>query len=52
MSVKVYVFQQIAVNMGHWIFKKWDKSMDWIPLAQDRDRRLELVKVSTNTWVL
>jgi hypothetical protein len=21
-----------------WIIKKWDKSMDWIDLAQDRDR--------------
>jgi hypothetical protein len=21
-----------------WIFKKWDGSMDWIELAQDRDR--------------
>jgi hypothetical protein len=21
-----------------WIFKKWDGGMDWIELAQDRDR--------------
>jgi hypothetical protein len=21
-----------------WIFKKWDEGMDWIELAQDRDR--------------
>jgi hypothetical protein len=21
-----------------WVFKKWDVSMDWIVLAQDRDR--------------
>jgi hypothetical protein len=21
-----------------WIFKKWDGDMDWIELAQDRDR--------------
>jgi hypothetical protein len=23
-----------------WIFKKWNVSMDWIDLAQDRDRCL------------
>jgi hypothetical protein len=21
-----------------WIFKKWDEVMDWIDMAQDRDR--------------
>ena len=27
-----------------WIFRKWDvKGMDWIELAQDRERRWELV---------
>jgi len=28
-----------------WIFRKWDGKMDWIDLAQDRDRWRALVKV-------
>jgi len=27
-----------------WIFRKWDGGMDWIDLAQDRDRWWEFVK--------
>jgi hypothetical protein len=27
----------------NWIFKKWDGGMDWINLAQDRDRWCALV---------
>ena len=34
-----------------WIFKKWDGGMDWIDLAQDRERWLELVNVVMNLWV-
>jgi len=26
-----------------WIFRKWDGGMDWIDLAQDRDRWLAVV---------
>jgi len=33
-----------------WIFRKWDvRSMDWIDLAQDRERWLALVNVVMNS---
>jgi hypothetical protein len=35
-----------------WVFKKSDGGMDWIALAQDRDRRRELVNVEMNLRVL
>jgi hypothetical protein len=35
-----------------WILKKWDGSMDWIDLAQDRDRWQNVVNAVTNLRVL
>jgi len=34
-----------------WIFRKWDGSMDWIKLAQDRDRWRDLVNAVMNLRV-
>jgi hypothetical protein len=35
-----------------WIFRKWDvRGMDWIELAQDRDRWRALVAVVMKVWV-
>jgi len=32
-------------------FKKWDGGIDWIDLAEDRDRWQALVNVVMNLWV-
>jgi len=34
-----------------WIFKKWVGGMDWIDLAQDRDRLPALVNAVMDFWV-
>ena len=34
-----------------WIFEKWDGGMDWIDLAQDRDRWRAFSKALMNFWV-
>ena len=34
-----------------WIFEKWDGGMDWIDLAQDRDRWYSLVREAINLVV-
>jgi hypothetical protein len=34
-----------------WIFERWDWGMDWIDLAQDRDRWRALVNAVTSLLV-
>jgi len=34
-----------------WKFRKWDGGIDWIEVAQDRDRWHALVNVLMNLWV-
>jgi len=31
-----------------WIFRNWDRGIDWIELAQDRGRRRALVNAAMN----
>jgi len=33
------------------IFRKWDGGMDWIKLAQDRDRLWEILNAVMNLWI-
>ena len=35
-----------------WIFRMWDRGMDWIDLAQDGDIWRTLVNEAINLWVL
>jgi hypothetical protein len=37
--------------ISRWIFRKWSGGMDWIDLAQDRDRWQVLVNIVMNLWV-
>ena len=34
-----------------WIFRQWNKEMEWIDVAQDRDRRRTFVNVVVNLRV-
>jgi hypothetical protein len=47
-SIYTFVDRRIILK---YIFKKWDGSMDWIELAQDRDRWWALVNTVMNLRV-
>ena len=34
-----------------WIFEKWNGSMDWNDLPEDRDRRRAVLSAVVNLWV-
>jgi hypothetical protein len=34
--------------ISRWIFRKWDEGMDWIDLAEDRERWRALVNAVMN----
>jgi hypothetical protein len=42
------VDERIILN---WIFKNWDRAMDWIEMAEDRDRWRALVNALMNLRV-
>jgi len=51
-------FNNVAIDISvlpsvklRWIFGKWDGGVDWIELAQGRDRWHILVNVVMNLWI-
>jgi hypothetical protein len=34
-----------------WVCVKWDRGIDWVDLARDRDRWWALVNAVMNVWV-
>ena len=43
---------EIWYTILRWIFRKWEEEgMDWIELAQERDRWWALVNVVMSLWV-
>jgi hypothetical protein len=34
-----------------WIFKKWDRGMDWINLAKDREKWRAVVNAIMKLWI-
>jgi hypothetical protein len=41
----------VGRKLLRWIFRKWDGGMDWIDLAQARDRWRALVNAIMNLWI-
>jgi hypothetical protein len=42
----------VKIILKKLMFKKWNGGMNWIVLAQDRDRWRSLVNAVMNLWVL
>jgi hypothetical protein len=43
--------KKIMVQYGEFIFKKWDGGVEWIDMAQDRDRWRAVVSAVMNLRV-
>ena len=53
-SVQFYYDMRLVLDgriILKWIFKKWNGGMDWIDMAQDRDRWRALVNAVMNLLV-